>query len=609
MMNKRSRLVLSAIGLLVFGTLSLLVIVLILKGPERSELPEYPDFHTISKTLKDQIKGAGFKTYINPTVDNLGNLGMVYHSCAYYDKAALCYQLAAKKSLRKNKREWIWNYYLGYLSLEQGDSKAVIENLTRVIEKNPRNYQALYYMGEAWQNLGSISNAENIFKRIAGLNSFDFDIKKTNREYDYPLHTYAMFQLGRIYLNSNRLDSAETVLKETIRRRWTFGPAYRLLGEVYKKMGSSDLSKKFIIRSNDLAEYSPPTDTLIDKIALLSRSEQYLLKQIEDAKMSYNFNWELKLCTHSMKYIPDNKYLISNIILLYFTLSKDKEVLPLLEQHIKYFGDDFEELMKLADLLYSKGFESQAMTYFNQAKKIDLGASRLALWLLLRGKNNDAVMLLSDQLKRDPNNERILIDAVHIYLSLGDKEKAIKYLAYLKQHYPENMEAKKETGLLFEMEGKMKEALSIYEEVVKSGAKDLSIYKYLATIYFRDKLWDKAFQNFRQALNDFPNDPDLLNELGSLLISCPDQNLRNINEGKEYSERSFIHFKSSPPNRIMAAKNIATACAMLGDKQTAFRFINITLDMVIKGGSQANISYQDLVSYFKGLKNQYNIQF
>jgi tetratricopeptide (TPR) repeat protein len=597
-MDKKRKTILYISGLAIFLVLSLFALIFISESSLRNKLPKYPDFNTLSKPLRKQIKYAGLKTFLYPSADNLGELGMVYHSSVLYDNATLCYKLAAEK----NRREWIWSYYLGYLNLELGDSKASIENFNHVIERNPRNYMALFYIAQAYQNLGFLPNAKNIYRRISSSKDADAG-KKTIRENYFSLQTYAMYNLGRIYMNSNRLDSAELVLKEIIKRQWTFGPAYRLLGNVYTKEGNDVLGKKYITRANDLDEYTPPPDTLIDKIALISRSDQFLLKQIDDAKMTYNFNWDLELTTHALKYIPENKYLVSNTIVLYFILGRDKDVLPLLDRHFKLFNDDFEELMKLADLLYGKGLELQAMNYFNQAKKVQPGSSRLPLWLLSIGKKNEAVVLINDQLKKEPDNERILTDAVDIYLSINDKDKALTSLTHLKKLYPSNLEARKATGLLLEMDGKMKEAIAVYEEITKTGQKDLSIYKYLASIYLQLKMWEEAINNFRSGLEKYPNEPGLLEPLGRLLISCPVARLRNIDEGREFSERAYIHYKCPPETRILAARNLATAYAIMGDKQMASRYINTTLSMVRRG----NVSQKDYISYFEILKKQYNI--
>jgi tetratricopeptide (TPR) repeat protein len=598
-MSKKRKIIFSVSGLVILIALSVFAVTFITDNPLRKKLPKHPAYSTLSKTLSEQIKTANFISYLHPTANNIGNLGMVYHSGVLYDNAILCYQLAAETS----KRDWIWSYYLGYLNLELGDAKASIENFKHVTERNPRNYMALFYTGQAYQNLGYLPIAKNIYKRIASSNDADAGSKRPIRENYFSLQTYAMYNLGRIYLNSNRLDSAEIVLREIIKKQWTFGPAYRLLGNVYTKGGDTIQGKKFITRANDLDEYTPPPDSLIDKIALISRSDQFLLKQIDDARMTYNFNWDLELATHALKYIPDNKYLLSNTIVLYFILGRNKDVLPLLDKHFKLFNDDFEELMKLADLLHGKGIESQAMQYFEQAKKVQPGSSRLALWLLSIGKKNEAVNLINEQLKKEPDNERILTDAVDIYLNIGAKDKASTTLTHLQKLYPSSLEAKKATGLLLEMDGKKKEAIAVYEEITKDSRKDLSIIKYLATIYLQDKMWKEAINNFRSGLEKYPNEPALLEPLGRLLISCPDTKLRNIAEGREYSERAYIHYKCPPEIRILAARNLATAYAIMGDKQMASRYINTTLNMVQRG----NVPLQDYISYFDVLKKQYNL--
>lgn len=596
-MKIQKKLILSISGVAICLALSLFTVSFFLDATYRNQLPEYPDFETIPKSLRKQISVTGRKTYLNPTANNLGKLGMVYHSNAYYEKAIQCYQLAVKK----NSGKWIWNYYLGYLNLELGESNVAIENFKHVIEKNPKNYLASFYTGETFQNLGLSDNAENIFKKIASLSDCDFDKKNTIRDNYFPLQTYAMFRLARIYMNSNRLDSAEMTLRKIIEKQMTFGPAYRLLGNVYTLKGNLPLGNKYNILANDLAEYTPPVDMLVDNIVLMSRSDQVLLKQIDVAFRSFNFEWALKLCNHAVKYIPDNKFLISNTIFGYLIMGDGKKALPYLDQHIKYFGDDFKELMNIANLLYDKGFGSQAMNYFNQAKKLEPENSRLALWLSDRGMKKDAIILLNEQLKKDPENVKILSDAVHLLLNLGKKEMAMIYLTNLKRLLPSSPDVKILTGMVEEKEGNIKDALSIYEEAFRSDPKDIVIIQYLANFYIRNKMWDKAINHFKLALNNYPNDPFLLEGLGRLLISCPDQKLRDLNDGKEYSERAFINFKSPFATKISAGKNLAEVYAELGDRKKAYTYMNSTVNLA----RRRNVS-KDYLNYLQSLLKQYN---
>ncbi|NQU88509.1 MAG: hypothetical protein HQ541_22405, partial [Mariniphaga sp.] len=247
-----------------------------------SEIPEVSDSQTLSLPVKEQISGAFAKAQNDPSAENLGMLGMVYHSSANYELAAQCYKLA----INRKKSGWIWNYYLGYLSMEMGESDAVIENFKRVLKKNPKIDLAWYYIGEEYKNQRKNKLAEETFNKITTQKDKISSVKKSVRYDNFSLSTYAMFQLSRLYFDTGRTDLSEKTLLEIIQKNRSFGPAYRLLGNIYSMNGDTVLSKWNSERASDLISFSPPVDTLVDKLVLLSRSELYLLKKIDEAELS-----------------------------------------------------------------------------------------------------------------------------------------------------------------------------------------------------------------------------------------------------------------------------------------------------------------------------------
>lgn len=568
----------------------------------RTRLPDYPDFKAISKPLTEQISAAGKKAYRNPTTYNLGFLGMVYHSSAYYDKAARCYELA----VNKNKKEWIWSYYLGYLNLELGESKNALENFRIVIEENQNNYLAWYYEGGAFQNLGQSENAEKFFDKIVHLNDQDIFVKTFSRNNYFPLQTYAKFRLARIYMNTNRPDSAEKTLKEIIKNDITFGPAYRLLGNVYTLKGDSSLSKNYTIRANDMAPFTPPVDTLVDKLTLMSRSDLYLMKQIDVAVQSLNPNFTINLLNNALLYFPDNKFLISKTINLFLLMGKGKQALPYLDKHKYYYKEDYRELIDVADLLFDNGYKSEAMEYFYLAKKLKSGETdiqaQLAIWLFNRGMDKDALNLMNEQLEKDPGNIDVLSNGVYLLLMIGEKEKAKPLLTRLNLLKPSDPIAIKMTGVLAEKEGNLKEALTMYEKAFNADPENLSTIKYLVMIYLREEMWNKAILFFRKALEYHPNEPYLLEGLGSLLVTCPDSKLRNITEGREYSERAFFRFTSPPLTQISAGINLSMAYYELGDRQNATYYIDKTIIQAMKANVQ-----KDYLAYLERLSKKFSI--
>lgn len=293
----------------------------------------------------------------------------------------------------------------------------------------------------------------------------------------------------------------------------------------------------------------------------------HTFKQIDDALHSLNFKWELKLFDHALQYYPENKFLISKAVFGYLFLGMGERSLPYLDRHLKYSENDFNELILLATLLFDKGYKSQGMVYFNQAKKIKPEEPKLVAWFSDRGMMNEAVNLLNEQLKKQPENKEILGNAVHLFLKMGVIEKALVYFNHLRQLSPSGAEMYKSAGLIAESERKMQEALSCYGHAIKKDPNDLSTIIHLVALYSQEKMWDEAIGHFRLALKKNPNEPILLEGLGRLLISCPDQKFTDAKEGIEYSERAFINYRSFVVTKISAGKNLVRGYAMLGNKK------------------------------------------
>ena len=250
-----------AIGLISIG----LSLKFITNGRYVRRIPEISGSHALPGPVIDQISEARVKAKRNPSADNLGMLGMVYHSSANYEQAAACYKLA----IERDDTKWIWSFYLGYLYTEMSESNSILKNFNRVIEINPEVYHAWYYCGEEYMNLREFDRAEKYFGEIRSIIKPNISGNPSTREDRYPLGTYAMFQLSNIYFNTGRIDLAENTLKELIQANRTFGPGYRLLGNIYRTKGDIPLSDQYGAKANDLMAFSPPVDTLVDRLALI----------------------------------------------------------------------------------------------------------------------------------------------------------------------------------------------------------------------------------------------------------------------------------------------------------------------------------------------------
>jgi len=585
----------SAIKYIAGGIIILLIIVILAKviigNTYRKQIPLLPDLQSLSAPLKEQLLTAYKKTNRNPTTDNIGMMGIVYHSGTYYDKAAVCYKLAVKK----DKGKWIWSYYLGYLNREMGDPKTALRNYREVTKINPKIFLAWYYEGECYQKMGLNDSAEMAFKNI--INRMDKNaVVKTPTRYDYfPLVTYSMYDLARIYMSTQHVDIAEKTLKDIIEDQKAFGPAYRLLGNLYSTKGDSSLSNHYLVRSNDLNVNPSPVDTLIDRISLMSRSDMYLLKKIDEAEKNVFPEYAMELVNHSLSYFPENNYLISKAIELYLVSDMGKKALPLLDRHLNYFQKDYNELKNVGDLLYKKAFYSQAMRYYSEAVKLKpydpQVQSCIVICLASEGKKQQALDLINEKLDKNKTDPAVLADGVTLLLNIGEKEKASEWLKRLRSVSPSNTKGLQITGMLFEQDGKWQEALNMYNLSFKGDPGDLTTVRLLGNLLVKQKMWDKAIIVFRKGLVYHPNEPLLLERLGTLLVTCNDPKLRNIAEGKDFCERAFIHTASHSFTLVSAGRSLAIAYAIQGDKRNASNIIKMTINLA--RGENVPSSYLD----------------
>lgn len=596
----------SAIAYISGGVFILAIIILLTKviigNVYRKQIPPLPDMQSLSAPLKEQLKVAFKKTNRNPTADNIGMMDMVYHSSAFYDKAAICYNLAVKKDNGK----WIWNYYLGYLSREMGDPKTELRNFKQVTKINPKIFLASYYEGECYQKMGSNDSAEIVFKNL--ISRMDKNaVVKTSTRYDYfPLVTYSMYNLARIYMTTEHVDMAEKTLMEIIDYQRAFGPAYRLLGNVYSIKGDQSLSNRYLVRANDLTVNPSPVDTLIDRLSLMSRSEMYLLKKIDEAEKNVFPEYALELVTHSLTYIPDNNYLISKAIGLFLVSDMGKKALPFLDQHINYFQNDYDELKNVGDLLYKKAFYSQAMNYYSRPIKLKPADNQLqscmVICLAKEGKKQQALDLIDEKLDKNKTNPAVLADVVTLLFNIGEKEKAISCLDMLIRVSPSNTKGLQLKGMLSEQDSKWQEAINMYNLSFKGDPDDLTTAKLLGNLLVRQKMWDKAITIFRKALEYHPNEPFLLERLGTLLVTCNDPKLRNPTEGRDFCERAFINTSSHSVTLISAGRSLAIAYALLGDKRNASNIIKMTIN-IARGENVPSSYIDDLRNLSKQLGN------
>ncbi|MBN2864317.1 MAG: hypothetical protein JXN62_14205 [Bacteroidales bacterium] len=568
-MQKKYKIIILSSGVV----LLIILFKIILEFQYRSNIPDMPGKESITEVLRDQISAATRKAWLNPSSNNLGILGMIYHSSSDYQRAAECYNLAAKR----NKSKWMWNYYLGYLNKEMGESPDMVHNFEQVVKTNPAAHHAWYYLGEGYQYLGEMGKAEEALKRISSLKEIQKPANKIFRTDHFPMGIYASFLLGKLYLNTGKIDSSQKVLTELITSFRTFGPAYSVLGNIYQIKGDSVTGKNYIAQANDLLPVTAPADTLLDIIALRSRSELFILKQIDEASNTYYKDWALTLADHALNYLPENKYLVSKFIKLLFDNYSGITAVQFLDDHLKNFSEDFEELKQVGDLLYEHGFYSESRPYYNRALELrpestDIQAN-MVFSFLNEDKKEEGLALLKQYLEKDQENPGILTNAVYTMLLTDDYGEAENYLNSLKKITPGSTKVLLLSGFIAQQKGDTDKARVLFETAFRNNPEELICAQSLGDVLIRQKMWRRSIEHFSVALEYFPNEPFIIEKLGSLLATCPDPNLRDYNKGIQLLERLMIHRACPAEIKISAGKNLVKACTFTGQKEHALSYL------------------------------------
>ncbi|TYA84301.1 tetratricopeptide repeat protein [Seonamhaeicola marinus] len=558
-----------------------------------SELPELPQLGEAEFALNESFSEAFQNVKNNTSAKNIGALGMVFHANNYFKEAEACYELA----IAQDSKDWKWNYYLGCIKREQGNSEDAITHFKDVLKVNPKSHMTLYYLGESYQQLDSIKKAEQILKEISGFNKSQFAYSNTKRTAYFPLPLYARLQLSKLYTNNSKTDKGIEELKTLVEENINFGPAYRQLSNIYGQLGNEELRTYYSNRANDLNIYMSPVDTLVDALSLKSRSETYLLKQIDDAIRSSNSHWALELLNLGLESIPNSKYLISKGIKHYIDMNATNRALPLLEKHVRHFKDNYQEIIEVGVGLSSKGFKKETLNYFKIAEKINgtnasAKATLAGMYFEKLGMKDKAVSLINELLEKHPNSPEVKSAAIFLFLKTEDIAKAKLYLSKLEKQAPLYKDIHVFKGILAQREKKAEVAVKHYEKALKANPEKKFIINYLRTYYTKNQKWEKAIWLYKTVLENTPNDSDIQEAYGSLLLSCPNKELRNLELAKEFSERAFINKVYTLPTRLEAGRSLAIALFELNSHGKAIYYMNKTIDMAKRAGANKQYVFE-----------------
>jgi tetratricopeptide (TPR) repeat protein len=164
-----------------------------------------------------------------------GNLGQALHALEFNDKAAVCYNEAARLDPQSGR----WPYFLGQIQL-LNDPNTALTNLARAVSLlPPTNDAPRLTLAKALAERGRDQDAARELETILASN---------------PNHPAARVELARLKLAANNPQAAADLLQPCLTNQYTARSAHLLLGQARLKLGDPRAAAQLAQRATAIPE-------------------------------------------------------------------------------------------------------------------------------------------------------------------------------------------------------------------------------------------------------------------------------------------------------------------------------------------------------------------
>ncbi|OGF44986.1 MAG: hypothetical protein A2452_08475 [Candidatus Firestonebacteria bacterium RIFOXYC2_FULL_39_67] len=482
-----------------------------------------PESEVINQTLASEYTRIGKPDEALKIYDKLsslsGDLKTLLQSAAFYiendkfDRAIeICSRIIQKEPISPDAY-----FYLGNIYYKQDKTDEAINMFNKVIELDPKADTTYFNLGLAYGKKGDFNSAEKNYKKAAEINS----------EYTSPV-----FALGLLYQVQGQPEKSIEVYKKLLSLSGYDARVYKNMGLAYGQMKKykesiENLKKAIELDSSDL-------DSL-QRVAVMLYQEKDFNGSLEIAKTlaasdpnnadAYQIMGSdyTELGKKDEAIIAYNKFVeldfknpLGYIYLsyLYAKNNEQSKMIPLLEKGIKIIPDNIDLLLYLGGAYYEiKNYEKAEAAYREILKKKENDERTLySLGVLLEhtAKYEEAVACFKKVIAINPRYADAYNYAGYIYADRNEKlEEAVSLISEALKLEPENGAYIDSLGWVYYRLGKFDEAQKEIERAViilkKSGYEDPTVFEHLGDIYSVKKLSAKAKEMYEKSLKQMEN--------------------------------------------------------------------------------------------------------
>jgi tetratricopeptide (TPR) repeat protein len=444
-----------------------------------ARLPPRPDLTGRAPALVAQIEQADALARRWPQrVAAVGSLGMTYHADLFYDQAIVAYALAAAL----DPADWRWPYYQSLVHMERGRLAQATDALNIVVRLYPDLSLAWWRLGENEFKQANYEAADAAYARAEGASSTG----------DEPsLAAYARVGRARVALNQGDRQKAATILTAVLQTAPRFGPAHRVLADVYRADGRESDADRHAALGAALRAYSAPPDPLVDALADLSTSSVFLLRLAASLDLARQAQRRIELVRRALEVDEKNPDVVYEMGSLLQQLQRPAEAVPIFTRHLEMVPDDQQTLVQIGKCYIDMGRLDEAETTLRKA--LSLGEDAV-------GFHNLGVVM--QRLDRPSEAEVSYRRAV----ALG----------------PNLAGARNNLAALLASRGQLDDAVRYLNEAIRLDATDASAYANMAAVRLQQNAISDAIHYARLAIDLQPRHADAHVNLGVALARAGD---------------------------------------------------------------------------------------